>query len=209
MAVPRAVTQHPDRLSHDRLDRGAPRLSAGRAILQAIRPRLRATAYNHAVEVDSTFALAHLRRALVIGWTGGYESPASSEAATAAVRFGGRLPPRDRRLLAAYHVFDLGKPPAIDSLRAFLADYPGDVEGWYMYGEALFHLREFRPSSPDTIMAAFDRVLRADSSLIPAVIHPIELALLYRDTVKLARYQRLWERYAPRLVAKRSKWRER
>ena len=86
-------------------------------------------------------------------------------------------------------MFDLGKTAAIDSLRAFVAEYPDDLEGWYVYGEALFHLREFRPASPDTIMAAFDRVLRADSSLFPAVIHPIELALLYRDTIKLARYQ--------------------
>jgi hypothetical protein len=153
-------------------------------------------AYTHAVEVDSTFALAHLRRALVIGWSGGYGSRPSTDAAAAAIRFAGRLPPRDRRLLAGYRLFDLGKTPAVDSLRAFVADYPGDLEGWYEYGEALYHLREFRPVSPDTIMAAFDMVLRADSSLVPAVIHPIELALLYRDTTRLARYQRVWERYA-------------
>jgi serine/threonine-protein kinase len=154
-------------------------------------------AYTRAVEVDSTFALAHLRRGLTFGWTGGYGSPPSTAAAEAAMRFAGRLPPRERRLLNAYHLFDLGKPRAIDSLRAFVADYPDDMEGWYNYGEALFHLRGFAPSSPDTIVAAFDRVLRSDSSLTPAVIHPLQLGLIYRDTARLARYEGLWKRYAP------------
>ncbi len=154
------------------------------------------TAYTHAVEVDSTFALAHFRRGLMFGWTGGYGSEPSTAATTAAMRFAGRLPLRERRLLNAYHTFELGKPRAIDSLRAFVGDYPDDLEGWFTYGEALYHLREFRPMSPDTIMAAFDRVLQADSTLTPALIHPIELSLLYRDTVKLSRYQRLWEHYA-------------
>ena len=155
------------------------------------------TAYTRAVEVDSTFALAHLRRGLMYGWTGGYGSAPSTEAAEAALRFAGRLPPREHRLLNAYYLFDLGKPRAIDSLRAFVADYPDDMEGWYNYGEALFHLREFAPSSPDTIIAAFDRVLRSDSSLTPAVIHPFQLSLMYRDSATLARYEVLWKRYAP------------
>ncbi len=59
-------------------------------------------AYTRAAEVDSTFALAHLRRAIVYGWTGGYGSPASDAAAEAALRYAGRLPPRSRRLLEGY-----------------------------------------------------------------------------------------------------------
>ena len=49
-------------------------------------------AYTRAVEVDSTFALAHLRRAQVFGWTGGYGNKESNEAVAAGVRFGNRLP---------------------------------------------------------------------------------------------------------------------
>ena len=67
--------------------------------------------YTRAVEVDSTFALAHLRRALVIGWTGGYGSPASVQAADAGFRFAERLPPRSRRLLAGYQAFQEGSSP--------------------------------------------------------------------------------------------------
>ena len=67
------------------------------------------TAYTRATEVDSTFALAHLRRALVYGWTGGYGSKQSVAAAAAGVRFADRLPPRDRRLLNAYRAFETGR----------------------------------------------------------------------------------------------------
>ena len=155
------------------------------------------SAYTRAVEVDSTFALAHLRRALVYGWTGGYGSPASHQAAAAGFRFADRLPPRSRRLLEAYRAFDQGSVLAIDSMRAYVADYPDDPEGWYTYAEALYHLREIKPTSPDTIIAAFDRVLAGDSTLTPAVIHPLELTLIYRDSVRYGRYLRLFARTAP------------
>jgi serine/threonine-protein kinase len=153
-------------------------------------------AYTRAVEVDSTFALAHLRRALVYGWTGGYGSPASHEAAEAAFRFSGRLPPQSRRLLEGYRAFDEGSPRALDSMRAYVARYPEDPEGWYTYGEALFHLRELVPNPPETILAAFDRVLASDSTLTPALIHPLELTLGSRDSARFGRYLRLFGRTA-------------
>ncbi len=154
-------------------------------------------AYTRAVEVDSTFALAHLRRALVYGWTGGYGSPASHQAAEAGFRFAGRLPPRSRRLLEGYRAFEQGSPLAIDSMRAYVTEYPDDPEGWYTYGEALYHLRETVPKPPDTIIAAFDKVIAGDSSLTPAIIHPLELMLMYRDSARYGRYLRLLERTAP------------
>jgi tetratricopeptide (TPR) repeat protein len=146
------------------------------------------TAYTRAIEADSTFALAHLRRAQVYGWTGGYGSKESHEAVAAGARFAGRLGPRDRRLLVGYQLFDKGKPAAIDSLTEFVRNYPDDVEGWYLLGESLFHIRGFRPVSPDSISAVFDSVLRRDSTLFPALIHPLDLAIMYRDSARYARY---------------------
>jgi serine/threonine-protein kinase len=178
-------------------------LAALRAYLQGERYYRRFTldsalaAYTRAVEVDSTFALAHLRRALVYGWTGGYGSPASHQAAEAGFRFAQRLPPRSRRLLEGYRAFEEGSPRAIDSMRAYVAEYPEDPEGWYTYGEALYHLRELEPKAPDTVMAAFDKVIAGDSTLTPAVIHPLELTLMYRDSARFGRYLRLFARTAP------------
>src|ERR671910_3011562 len=86
-------------------------------------------AYTRAVEIDSTFALAHLRRAQAFGWTAGYGLGESRTALAAAGRFAGRLPARDRRLLAGYQLFDTGKPASVDSLRAYAVTHPDDVEG--------------------------------------------------------------------------------
>ena len=154
-------------------------------------------AYNRAVEVDSTFALAHFRRALTYGWTGGYGSQASLEASAAGTRFAGRLQPRERRLLAGYRLFDRGKPAAVDSFHRFLSQYPDDLDGWYLLGEALFHTREYTGAAPDTISAAFDSVVRVDSGLVPALIHPIELTMITGDTARFRRYLSVIERSAP------------
>ena len=154
-------------------------------------------AYNRAVEVDSTFALAHFRRALTYGWTGGYGSTASLEASAAGTRFAKRLQPRERRLLVGYRLFDQGKPAAVDSFHSFLKEYPDDLDGWYLLGEALFHTREYTGAAPETISAAFDSVVHGDSGLVPALIHPIELTLGTGDTARFRRYLGVIERSAP------------
>ncbi len=154
--------------------------------------------YTRAVEVDSTFALAHLRRALVFGWTGGYGSPASIAAAEAGFRYAEKLPARSRRLLEGYRAFQEAAPRAIDSMRAYVTAYPEDLEGWYFYAEALHHLQEIRPRNPDSVIAAFDRVIAGDSTSTPAVVHPLEIALIYRDSARYDRYLRLFARSAPR-----------
>ena len=154
--------------------------------------------YTRAVEVDSTFALAHLRRALVFGWTGGYGSPASVEAAEAGFRYAERLPPRSRRLLQGYQAFQEGSTRSIDSMRAYVEDHPADLEGWYFYGEALYHLVEIQPTSPDTVLAAFDRVIAGDSTSTPALVHPLEITMIHRDSARFERYMQVFARTAPR-----------
>jgi tetratricopeptide (TPR) repeat protein len=154
-------------------------------------------AYTRAVEVDSTFSLAHLRRAQVYGWTGGYGSKESHDAVAAGVRFAGRLSPRDRRLMVGYQLFDQGKPAAIDSLGAFVARYPEDVDGWYLLGESRHHIKNTRPVQPESVSALFDSVIRRDSTLFPAFIHPLDLALIYRDSARFARYFPAFARTAP------------
>ena len=155
------------------------------------------SAYTRAVEIDSTFALAHLRRAQVFGWTGGYGNEESRTALASANRFAARLPARDRRLLAGYQLFDQGKPASSDSLRAYVAEYPEDVDGWFVLGEAVFHTQIWRPVSPESVYAAFDSVLRRDSTLFPALIHPVEVAAVTRDSARFARYFSTIERTAP------------
>ena len=83
-------------------------------------------------------------------------------------------------------------------MRAYVNDYPADLEGWYFYGEALHHLVEIEPRSPDTVLAAFDRVIAGDSTSTPAVVHPLEITLTYRDSTRFNRYLQVFARTAPR-----------
>ncbi|MEZ0335564.1 MAG: protein kinase [Gemmatimonadales bacterium] len=154
--------------------------------------------YTRATEVDSTFALAHLRRAIAMGWDGIFGSSEAQAAVDAGWRFADRLPPRDRRVLQVQRLYQRGKPAALDSARAFLGDYPNDLDGWFLLGETSLHTQEFTGASPDSIIAAFDSVLRRDSALVPAVIHPLETSMRLDDRVRYNRYLPIFERAAPR-----------
>jgi tRNA A-37 threonylcarbamoyl transferase component Bud32/tetratricopeptide (TPR) repeat protein len=147
-------------------------------------------AFETAVAADSTFALAWYRLANTLGWKGLYNNPVALTASANAVRFSDSLPPRMRSLLVAYDFFSRGQnATAADSARAYLTRYPQDADGWYLLGEAQYHGRGFRPLPPDDLREPFDRVLALDSSLAPAAIHPMELAVSSGDTALLRRYE--------------------
>jgi eukaryotic-like serine/threonine-protein kinase len=154
--------------------------------------------YTRATQVDSTFALAHLRRAVAMGWDGIFGSAEAQAAVDAGWRFANRLPPRDRRVLQVHRLYQRNKPSALDSARAFLRDYPDDLDAWFLLGETSLHTQEFTGASPDSIIAAFDSVLRRDSSLVPAVIHPLETSMRIGDRDRYERYLPIFERAAPR-----------
>nr|MBA3659792.1 protein kinase [Gemmatimonadales bacterium] len=145
-------------------------------------------AYGRATELDSTFALASFRLATAYGWLGGLGAPGYRAASEAGFRHASRLPPRDRQLMNGFQLFSAGNPAAIDSLRRYTADHPEDAQGWYLLGEALFHSWPVTAPTPDSVNAAFNRVLRLDSTLTPALVHPIELALANRDHPAFERY---------------------
>lgn len=85
----------------------------------------------------------------------------------------------------------------MDSLGQFLRQYPQDLDGWYVLGEARFHTAQLTGVEPESISAAFDRVVEGDSGLVPALIHPVEVALVMRDSVRFRRYLPVIARSAP------------
>lgn len=106
-----------------------------------------------AVAADSTFALAHYKRAVARGWS---HLPDSTDVAmaAAAARHAGRLPERDRMLvesylalvrgLAAINVGDAEEAPsylarAQEGYAALVARDSTDAEAWYGLGDAYFH----------------------------------------------------------------------
>ena len=146
------------------------------------------TAFTRAVQADTGFALAYMRLATVLGWREGMGSHDYVESGLAALRHADRLSERDRSLLRGYQMFAEKNPAAIDTARAYLRQYPDDIEARFLLGEILFHFNRLFAFPPDSSIAAFEAVLRLDSSLTPALIHPAEVVLSYRDSAAYARY---------------------
>ena len=150
-------------------------------------------AFLRAIEQDSSFALAHLRLAAAIGWSGGLAAARGQEAIDAALRFAGRLPPRERSLVTAYNLFFHQRLAATDSARGYVARYPDDVDGWFLLGETQYHTRQLVGYAPITLRAPFDSVLARDSTLTPAAIHPLEVAMQMGDEPGYQRYLKVLE----------------
>jgi len=134
------------------------------------------TALTRAVQADTAFALAHMRLAMVFGWRDGMESQEYVQSGLAALRHADRLSERDRSLLRGYQLFSEINPAALDTARAYVRRYPDDIEARFLLGEILFHFNRLFAFPPDSSIAAFETVLRLDSSLTPALIHPAEAA---------------------------------
>ncbi|MES2124340.1 MAG: protein kinase [Gemmatimonadota bacterium] len=169
-------------------------MAAIRAYLQGERYHRRGqwdsaqVAFEEAVAADSTFALAWYKLANTLGWSGSYLSTAAQRASANAVKYSGALSPRLRTIFAASSLFQQGDPSAADSMRVYLQKFPNDADAWYLLGESQYHSNGYRPMPPEALREPFDRVLALDSSLTPAAIHPMELALGQRDTVAIRRY---------------------
>ena len=109
----------------------------GEELMRASRFEQAADAYLTAINLDSTFALAHYRLALAREWA---PLPGEDDAAAAAARQAGRLSARDRAFLEAFRQWRSGD--AIGAERAYqtlLTRYPEDLDAWFQLGEIQFH----------------------------------------------------------------------
>ncbi|GLC28330.1 serine/threonine-protein kinase [Roseisolibacter agri] len=151
--------------------------------------------FERATTLDSTFALAHYRRALTLGW-GASGSGDQQQAIRAAQRHAARLPQRERALVDAYASFadamraqqrgdTLTEGPAFlaaqERYRAIVARDSGDAEAWYGLGDALWHHRPGGwASATATVnwsgaLRAFNRTLALDSSFHLAYSHKLDM----------------------------------
>ncbi len=117
--------------------------------------------FQQALELDSTFALASYRLA-VAARLGGHTA-LGTPALERALRFGKRLPERDRRLVEAYAAFQRGDVDRAEQLYgAIRRDYPDDVESTFELAELLALYNPAR-ARPDTeAMPLYRQVLDAD-----------------------------------------------
>jgi len=155
-------------------------LDAAKAYLQGERQlreglyREAARSYEQAVELDSTFALAHYRRTIAADWVDAFDIRSSAERASA---FADRLSPRERDLLEAVRLRRNGRIAEAEArFRARLHQDPDDVEALVQYGELLFHDVARQGRSALKSIAPFQRALDLEPANQIAQTH---LARLY------------------------------
>jgi eukaryotic-like serine/threonine-protein kinase len=143
-----------------------------------------------ALQLDSTFALAGLRRDRAVEWV---DDRDASRGSRIAWRHRERLSARDRAQLSSM----LGpRFPArsdrreiLEAAEGFVRAAPDSPEAWYGLGDYLFHyggLLGIEDAFPRA-SAAFGRALALDSSFAPALEHGPVLAFELGDTAELRR----------------------
>ncbi len=170
------------------LGTGTTRLDAYQAYLAGVRALNSfdvATAREHlerALQLDSTFALAHYKLSLVIGWMAPNDRGQRTHA-DAAARLAAGLPARERTLIAAQAqaaIPDYGR--ACETLAPLIRADSGDVEAWYGYAECMYHDNVILPVDADSVhgrfrgdwntsLRAFRRVLELDPTYHLAFQH--------------------------------------
>lgn len=147
------------------------------------------TAMEHlrkALAIDSTFALAHYKLSIAVGWADDPDGVEERAHAASAARLGSSLPPRERalftgRLVAASN----DAASACSALRALVAKDSNDVEVVYAMADCEYHGMFGAPEIIDsatahfrgnlnTAIALFQRVLRLDPSYHPAFVHILD-----------------------------------
>jgi len=127
-------------------------------------------AFQRAVDLDTTFALAYYRLSLAAEWN--LLGDLSQRAAESAVRHASRLSDRDRQMLAAFLMRRSGdNARAEKAYREVLGTYPDDLDALIDLGEILFHANPLRGRSFREAEQAFGRVLEFDPSHSTTLLH--------------------------------------
>lgn len=145
-----------------------------------------------ALQLDSTFALAHYKIALTLGWSDPGD-PQQSRHAEAAARLMIGLPPRERSLITGQlHQTTGNWTDACQTYGEMLRSDSLDVEALYGLGECLYHDASLAPDPADTTrfrfrgnwqqsIRAFERVLELDPQYHLAYQHIIDALVAERQ----------------------------
>lgn len=148
----------------------------GERALRTGREAQAAAAYRRAATLDTSFALAHYRLALMASWVKLPETADPAYWAAAATRHADRLSPLGRDLLEAYRAYKEIRADAEDRYHAITDAHPDNTEAWLMMGEVRFHYGPPVGRSPMEAWTPFTRVLALDPTNLHALLHLIRLA---------------------------------
>ena len=134
-------------------------------------------AFERAVSLDSTFALAWYRLGVASSWEARVEL--ARDAMERARRHGATLSEHDRRLVDAYHAIVERNHEEVElRYRSIVADYPADLEAWAGLGEMWFHGNPIRGRSFIESRQAWEHILRLEPRNMGAAWHLAQVAAL-------------------------------
>ncbi len=170
----------------------------GRAALRANRKNDAVAAFWHALDADTTFALAVLGLAESGRWDGGnslVDRRRKGVATLATLR--DKLLPRDRALFDAIAGPAGRRWSSLEQLRAWerVTEFSDDSpQGWYELGDALFHTGDAlgAPDARIRAKAAFESAVALDSSSAGPLAHLLEIAIDRRDAADVEKYALLY-----------------
>jgi tetratricopeptide (TPR) repeat protein len=180
----------------------------GEQKFRSFQPQQAIPDFQQAAALDSTFAIALARLALVIGWS---NSPhmllrTPLEPLELAHRHSSRLPPRERSVVEGMWQLGHSWTEAIGTFRKLTVERPDDAEAWFLLGDALFHLGGAALESGEKFREALGRSIALDPGFGPAYLHLVEDAFDRGDSAAVRRYvEALWDidSTAPRAIGLR------
>jgi tetratricopeptide (TPR) repeat protein len=144
----------------------------GERAYRAGRYREAADAFEHATTLDTSFALAWYRLAIVSDWAG----IGATGAITHALAHADALAPRERQLVSAFWEYLTQHPSTERLYHIIVTEHPDDVEGWSFLGETQFHLIVTQGRPFTEAREAFARVLALDPGNPNALLHLARIA---------------------------------
>ncbi len=143
-------------------------------------------AFDEAIGADSTFATAWHRRGLAQGWQNQAHwasNALTTESIARALKPSDRLQERERLLVEGYGMFAEREPGVLRALEEATREYPDDVKGWAILGDAYFHLGGSALLPADHFRSALGRAIELDPFFGPAYVHLIEDSFSRWDSV--------------------------
>jgi class 3 adenylate cyclase/tetratricopeptide (TPR) repeat protein len=158
-----------------------------------------ATAYERAVEADSTFALAWFGLGQAASWLGASgSSPRVRNALDRAAAGADRLPERQALIVQAYREVESGSAEHLEPLRQAVRKYPDDARMWYFLGEMYFHRSDQALVGHEEAAEAFRRAVELEPRFAPYWVHVVNLAFqMDPDSARAARAIEAYSRIAP------------
>lgn len=151
-------------------------------------------AFDDAVDVDHSFALAYYRGAVAGLWTGGRDFQPSRQRLARALEYRHRLPEMESTLISAFDAFLRGHLPDAEKLyRQVLLGHPENLEAWFQLGETLFHYGALYGRDVSESGRAWRKVLSLSPDHRAALVHLAAVAAWDQDFATLDRVSRRLE----------------